>query len=266
MHTGLRMQAGRSAGALLSLAVFWIVAGPAFAAAPPMECMKHNVPETLRMRQLQLQTESASGSSHLTGTVYARTIDGGVALNMQVDAPQDLRGAAFLFRQRDKNEEMYLFMPALNRVKRISGASTETSLFGSALKYSDLKALNAMYVATQVEERGETQIENAPARQLLIKPADPHSTTETLAALDPESCLPLRLDVARAGRKIREFSTERAAIRQDEDRWYLAYGTMRDLESQVTTRIQMKELRGFKEMPASLWNPALFHQAAFGRK
>ena len=111
-----------------------VIVHSAFAAVPAMECMKHNVPETLRMRQLQLQTESASGSSHLTGTVYARTgNDGGIALNMQIDAPQDLRGAAFLFRQRERNEEMYLFMPALNRVKRISGAAAETSFFGSAL-------------------------------------------------------------------------------------------------------------------------------------
>lgn len=245
------------------VALLW--AASASAAAPAMECMKHNVPESLRMRQLQLHTESANGNSDLTSTVYARTGDG-LALNMQIDAPQDLRGAAFLFRQRERSEEMYLFMPAVNRVKRISGAATETSFFGSALKYSDLKALNAMYVDTQVEERGDAPIESAPARQLLIKPTDPEAKTETLAFIDPKSCLPLRLDVSRAGKKVREFTTERAAIRQDEDRWYLAYGTMKDLEAGVTTRIQMKELRGFKEMPVSLWNPSLFHQAAYGKK
>ncbi|MFA5939057.1 MAG: outer membrane lipoprotein-sorting protein [Sinimarinibacterium sp.] len=260
------MRTSRRFGLRALLAALCAVAAPAFAAAPALECMKHNVPETLRMRQLQLQTESASGSSHMTGTVYARTGDGGVALNLQVDEPHDLRGAAFLFRQRDQNEEMYLFMPALNRVKRISGAATETSFFGSALKYSDLKALNAMYVDTEVEERGEIQVENAPARQVSIKPVDSESKTSTLAVLDVKSCLPLRLEITRAGRKVREFTTERAAIRQDEDRWYLAYGTMRDLETQVTTRIQMKELRGFDKMPVSLWNPSLFHQAAFGKK
>lgn len=263
MNDGLRFAASRRT-ALGLITLLWVASAPA--AAPAMECMKHNVPETLRMRQLELHTESANGNNDLTSTVYARTGDGAIALNMQIDAPQDLRGAAFLFRQRERNEEMYLFMPSLNRVKRISGAATETSFFGSALKYSDLKALNAMYVATQVEERGEVQVENAPARQLLIKPVDPEATTETLAVLDPQSCLPLRLEVSHAGKKIREFTTERAAIRRDEDRWYLAYGTMKDLEALVITRIQMKELRGFKEMPVSLWNPSLFHQAAYGKK
>lgn len=250
----------------LAIAALLCTAAPLHAAPSPLECMKQNVPDTLRVREMQLDTQSASGPSTLTGTVYARTADGEVALNLQIDAPADMRGAAFLFKQRKEAEEMYLYMPALNRVRRISGAAAESSLFGSALHYSDLRALNAVYVDTDVDDQGEAAFDEAPVRKLLIRPTDPASTTTTLALVDPESCLPLKLEVSQGGKAVREFESERAAIRQDETRWYLAYGTMRDLAAGVTTSVRMKELRGFDKMPVSLFNPSLFHQAMFGKK
>lgn len=250
---------------LLCASLLW-GAVPAAAAPPTMACMKQNLPNALRMREMQLETQAASGSSTLSGTVYARTEDGELALNLQIDSPSDLRGAAFLFRQRSQGEEMHLFMPALNRVRRISGAAAESSLFGSALHYSDLRLLGSLSADTAAEDQGDAPFDGAPARKLLIRPADPASTTVTLALVDPQSCLPLRLEVSQDGKPVREFSSERAAIRQDEDRWYLAYGTMRDLTNGVTTTVRMKELRGFDKVPVSLFNPSLFHQAAFSKK
>jgi hypothetical protein len=53
--------------------------------------------------------------------------------------PNDIRGTGFLvWEHPDKEDERFLFLPALGRVRRIAGAETQESFVGSDFTYEDI--------------------------------------------------------------------------------------------------------------------------------
>ncbi|MFQ5589158.1 MAG: outer membrane lipoprotein-sorting protein, partial [Nitrospiria bacterium] len=55
------------------------------------------------------------------------------------DNPRDVKGTAFLsFTHKTKNDDQWLFLPALKRVKRISSSNKSGSFMGSEFAYEDI--------------------------------------------------------------------------------------------------------------------------------
>ncbi len=55
------------------------------------------------------------------------------------DNPRDVKGTAFLsFTHKVKNDDQWLFLPALKRVKRISSSNKSGSFMGSEFAYEDI--------------------------------------------------------------------------------------------------------------------------------
>lgn len=66
-------------------------------------------------------------------------IDGGDKTVFIFDEPRDVRGTAFLIHaNRDKSDDIWLFLPALERVKRISSSNRSGSFLGSEFAYEDI--------------------------------------------------------------------------------------------------------------------------------
>jgi hypothetical protein len=59
---------------------------------------------------------------------------------MQFTEPADIRGTAFLLLddQNNNQEDMYLYLPALGAVRKISGSQKNGSFVGSDLTYNDI--------------------------------------------------------------------------------------------------------------------------------
>jgi outer membrane lipoprotein-sorting protein len=58
------------------------------------------------------------------------------------DAPRDLKGTAFLSHARIlEDDDQWLFLPAIKRIKRISSSNKTGSFFGSEFAYEDITAL-----------------------------------------------------------------------------------------------------------------------------
>ncbi len=57
------------------------------------------------------------------------------------DIPRDVQGTAFLIHShQDKDDDQWIYLPALKRVKRISGANKSGSFMGSEFSYEDMGA------------------------------------------------------------------------------------------------------------------------------
>ena len=72
-------------------------------------------------------------------TVKARRDGDSVRSLIRFDSPSDVAGTTFLqIEQPDGTDEQMLYMPALKRVNRISGASRKGSFMGSDFSYEDM--------------------------------------------------------------------------------------------------------------------------------
>src|SRR5689334_19828128 len=107
-----------------------LVAADASAAAAPASieqietCIRGNIPDDLQIRDFQMvTTDKTGGTRTMGGRVYAKLEDNLLSAMMRVESPSDMRGASYLVREGkdDKEEEMYVYIPALQKVRRISG-------------------------------------------------------------------------------------------------------------------------------------------------
>lgn len=69
--------------------------------------------------------------------------DGGDKSLMEFLTPADVKGTKFLsYEHADKDDDQWLYLPALKRVKRIASKNKSGSFMGSEFSYEDLTAFN----------------------------------------------------------------------------------------------------------------------------
>ena len=69
----------------------------------------------------------------------AKTAPDGDRLLIRFTQPSDIRGTSFLvWEHPDSEDERFLFLPSLGRVRRIAGTETQESFVGSDFTYEDI--------------------------------------------------------------------------------------------------------------------------------
>jgi len=146
---------------LLAAALLMLGASSAGQAAPTAAtveaidaCMRANIPPALQIRQFSLNAVDHNGAGRLMkGRLYAIRDNGLLRTMLRIDSPPDLRGAAYLLREGEaaQQDAMYVYLPALNKVRRIMGGTQDNPLFGTDLSYADLKQISHAFSGGQIE-------------------------------------------------------------------------------------------------------------------
>jgi hypothetical protein len=100
---------------------------------------------TMRMRLFDRRGRSRERAMTLT-TLRGRSAPGaaptapdGDRLLIRFTFPNDIRGTSFLvWEHPDADDERFLYLPSLGRVRRIAGAETQESFVGSDFTYEDI--------------------------------------------------------------------------------------------------------------------------------
>lgn len=233
-------------------------------------CMQANVPPALRVNQFEMTTERDGLSETLSGKLFLQQDAAEKALTLQIEGPSHYRGAAYLFLERDGNEQMFIYLPATGRVRQISGASTDGAFFGSAFRYSDIRRAMGVMSEALLNRAEDRRYDGGPVAALLLEApaAVPTGGAPTISTLlvETERCVPLHLRVERQGTLLREFDGKRADLVEDKGRWHLAKGRMIDHERSAQTDVRLGELRGFEEIPRGLFHRSSFYRAVFTQK
>jgi hypothetical protein len=94
--------------------------------------------------------------------------------------PNDIKGTAFLvWEHRRSDDERFLFMPALGRVRRIAGAEAQDSFVGSDFTYEDISGREFDdYTYAMIERNGEWIVpgdEHVPAYRIESRARTPQA-------------------------------------------------------------------------------------------
>ena len=74
-----------------------------------------------------------------TSIIFSQLVDGGNKQILWFLAPADDKGVAFLkIEHSDKDDEMRMWLPAFNKIRRISSKKKGDSFMGSDLSYEDM--------------------------------------------------------------------------------------------------------------------------------
>lgn len=257
-----------AAGISLLLSTFCVL--PAGAAAPTLAdieiCMRANVPAALQVREFSLISSDKSGAERtLKGRLFAQRENGRLRSMMKVEAPLDLRGAAYLLRESDGGQQdaMYVFLPALNKTRRIVGGSQDSPMFGTDISYADIKHIHSAFVAGSVTiEKTETYAQR-DTTVLALKPDAQQQSQFTLIRswIDRKSCVALRADFLHDDQLRKRYVARPEDLRQSGVHWYAESALVEDLIAGSKTRIQLSGVKSPPDLPSNYFNPRSFQLA-----
>ena len=249
------------AGVALSAAV--AIAAPAFAAERSIEaiqeCARRNLPEHSARQDVSLLVRDGAGQEQTIEAelFWKRGDDGRSRVLVRVEAPPDLRGAAFLLVERDGGSDMFSYLPELKKVRRITGRTVSGSLFGTDFSYEDIARLQGLAMQTKVEKLADAQVAGR-AVWVLTAPIPPESGSKyqrVVSFVDQETCVPLKTELMEGPEQVRkELVIPAEQVKPEGSRFVPREIFARDLEGSSETRMRVEKLQYDVELSDSFFS------------
>ena len=249
---------------VLLACVFSVSANADDAADKVLDCMRANIPNVLRVQEFELNAVDRTGGERtLRGRVYAVRENELMRAMIKIKAPPDLNNAAYLVREGKERDDMFIFLPALNRVRRIMGGSADSPLFGTDLSYNDVKQVQNSFSGGTVRLEKPETIEGHPVNVLAMTP---HAGTDTHYTLirgwiDQKACVPLKIDFYEGANVRKRLSAPAAAIKQYNTNWYVSEAKMEDLQAKTHTTLKITGFTKPDKLSERYFNATSFYTA-----
>ena len=249
---------------LLTALALW----PLAAAADPaldqtLSCMRANIPPAVRIQTVEVNAwDRTGGQRTLKGKLFGIKEKGRARIMLRVDAPADLAGAAYLVREGEKLDEMYLYLPSMQKVRRITGASLDGQLWGTNLSYNDLKQIqNAFSGASVAMEPAPGQYDGRAVSVLAFSPRkeDGSRYTSMRARIDRQTCVPLSVEFIDASGVRKTLTVKAADVKQSNSRWYAEEAEVRDVKNGTHTRLKVTGVVAGDTLAARYFSPQTFY-------
>jgi hypothetical protein len=243
--------------------------GPAAALAADKEldavldCMRANIPQTVRIQTIEVTAwDRTGGERSLRGKLFGTREDERVRVMMRIEAPPDLANAAYLVREGAKSDEMYLYLPATKKVRRITGASLDGQLWGTDLSYNDVKQIqNAFTGAEVVREPGPAKIEDRDVHVLSFTPRKEDGTRyrSIRTHVDQKTCVALKVEFLEPSGVRKTLNVKPADIRKSGAHWYAAEAEIQDVKNGTRTRLKVLGVSSGDKLANRYFAPQSFY-------
>ena len=253
---------------LIVLTVFLAVGPPAAAlepgasAAEIRRCVDSNLPLESSVQTVVFRAHDRMGAiTEAKATLYWRKFEDGLSrVLIRFFSPADLRGASVLLLERGKDErDMFMYLPALEKVKRITSHMVSGSMFGTDFSYEDFERFIDYAGKAAVARLDDAVIDGEKVFVLESRPVGEEASgyKRIVEYIDSKTCVRLKTELFEAGDKLRKvMSSDRSAIRREKDLWYAPSLLLRDLRDETQTELAIEKLEIGVEVPKKLFSQA----------
>ncbi len=227
-----------------------------------LECMRANIPPSVRIQSVEITAwDRTQGERSLRGKLYGTRENQKLRVMVRIEAPSDLSGASYLVREGEKSDEMYLYLPSLRKVRRITGASMDGQLWGTDLSYNDLKQIQNAFTGANVKLEPPSQLEGHPVHVISIAPrAEDGSRYKGIkASIDQKTCVPLAVEFSDPAGVRKTITVKVANVKQTGTRWYAGEAEIRDVRNSTRTRLRVVGLSDGDKLASRYFNPGTFY-------
>jgi outer membrane lipoprotein-sorting protein len=169
--------------------------------------------------------------------------NGNKKMLLRFTKPADIRGTSFLvWEHEDKDDERFLYLPALGRTRRITSAEKTDSFAGTDFTYEDISGREVEDFTYRL--LGDSTV--ATGESCYVLESTPRSKdfdyAKTVALVDKESFLPLRVDYYNKGGIVfKRFVLEEK--KKVDGIWTMMEMTMEDLDNRHKTHISVTRVQ-----------------------
>lgn len=161
------------------------------------------------MSQMQMVLINAGGQERVREMkMKVLELDGGDKSLMEFLSPADVKGTKFLsYEHADKDDDQWLYLPALKRVKRIASRNKSGAFMGSEFSYEDLTAFNI----DKYDYEGEAEEDTVEGKKMYKTVRTPNTKnsgyTKQVALVDAETFLTMKVDYYDRKRELLKTAT-----------------------------------------------------------
>ena len=173
-------------------------------------CIRKNAPQQSAIQNIKLISEGVGYMAEdrvLTAKVYWKhSAEGTSNLLAVFDQPDDISGSRVLFLEREGEDEIYLYMPALFKVRRITSDRISSSMYGMEFSYEDFQWMYNMLSTAVSEQRPDATINGEAMYVVAILPTNVKGSLyeSILAYFDKQSCVIRKVEFYEPGGKLRK--------------------------------------------------------------
>jgi hypothetical protein len=251
----------RRAGLALAIAYALFPAAPAPAEEPKtaeqiQSCIEANLPEKSSVQSIALRSKDRLAAITESKAVlrWKKSEDGRSRVLIEFSQPEDLRGAKVLMLERKQpgDRDMFMYLPELRSVKRITNRMVTGSMFGTDFSYEDFEMIEDYSRNREARRVADAQLDGGTAWVLESRPEPGQLSgyTRILEYIDPATCVRLKTDLFEANDRLRKVaSSDRQTLRQVSGLHYAPTITMRDLVKQTETELAIEKIEVGVEIP-----------------
>lgn len=230
--------------------------------AKVLDCMRANIPPTVRIQTLEIvATDRGGGERLLKGKMYGTREKDRVRVMMRIEAPNDLAGASYLVREGEKSDEMYLYLPALRKTRRITGAALDGQLWGTDLSYNDFKQIQNAFTGANTVLEPATQLGDRPVHVVAFEPRkeDGSRYRKIRAQVDQKTCVALHVEFVEPAGVRKTLSVRPADLKQSGGHWYASDIEVADAKNGTHTRVRITGVQSGDALASRYFNPSTFY-------
>lgn len=236
-----------------------------------LACMRANVPDTMRVQDIQVSTIDRSGvtTQILQGRLYAlreatESGDKLVRAMLRVEAPQGFAGAAYLIRQSDDylRDGMYLWLPSVKRVRRVTGTFADGGLLGTNFSYSDFRQIQNSFDGSTATLEGPDVLDRRDVNIVSFAPAkgEESSFGRVRAWIDQETCVPLKMDVLENGVVHKRLTVDHHAVQKAGGVWYPSVVLAENLKEGTKSTMRVVKVTTGAPVSKGYFDPETFYK------
>lgn len=171
-------------------------------------CVQRNELKTTAIQKVELRSIDRAGYEKiLVADIYLKRFpDETTRMVAYFKEPDDIANTRLLIIEKPPGNEMYMYMPSLFKIRRISSKRISSSMYGSDFSYEDIERFYGMLSSEQPVQAPDTVLNGQPMYVLETRPAeDSGSRYETIVAyFNQRDCIVRRVDYFEPGGKLRK--------------------------------------------------------------
>lgn len=223
-------------------------------------CLQRNLPAKTSLQRIEIESEDrAGGRRSIEARVHWKRFGERARAMIRVDGPREVKGAAYLLIEGAAEDDVYVYMPALKKVRRVTMTTVSNQLWGTDFSHEDMKHIQGLAERGQSERLEDALVDERAAFVLQTRPdtADESAYERVLTFVDRDTCLMLRSEFFERGDEPRKvLEADPASITQEGELWSARAYTMRDRENETTSWLRVLESDTDGDLPDRLFNPS----------
>jgi len=227
-------------------------------------CMERNLPQTTSAQSIELRARDRSGYEQvLEADVYwKRYAEDQARVMMYFREPVDIRGARFLVMEKQPQNDMYIYMPSLFTVRRVTSKNISNSIMGTDFSYEDFERIQGILSDIHAEQFPDDTLAGRPVYVLMSYPDESSGYVKVATYIDKESCIPLKTELYESGHELRKLLTiDPATIRHQAGIYYPGELMVKDLKQKTETRLIVHNVSVGTGLGDDLFDPEKMKQA-----